>query len=332
MLRFVVFVAFLGVFTASAMPAGAQAQAQKQPARQADVKDSADHPLVARYKDSEIRRYSVDKFNEYTLIAGPTRKGDSGPASAVSERPMPLEGKVTHLIYRAPPDRSSLEVFRNYEEALKNAGFETLFICSRTECGHRFNSKMNPDVHNSFLYDRQQRYLAAKLARPEGDVYVALYVTTDEPSQRVFMRLDVIELKPMERQMVVVKAGEMEEALTRNGKVAIYGILFDFDKADIKAESRPQIDQLGELLKKNPKLDVLIVGHTDGQGAFDYNLSLSQRRAQAIVSALAASGIVASRMTPAGAGMVAPVASNRTEEGRAKNRRVEIVERVPAGR
>ncbi|MCB1508545.1 MAG: OmpA family protein, partial [Hyphomicrobiaceae bacterium] len=76
-------------------------------------------------------------------------------------------------------------------------------------------------------------------------------------------------------------------------------------------------------------LNVLIVGHTDGRGAFDYNLSLSQRRAQSVVDAVVRGfGIPASRMTPAGAGMVAPVASNRTEEGRARNRRVEIVERV----
>jgi outer membrane protein OmpA-like peptidoglycan-associated protein len=75
-------------------------------------------------------------------------------------------------------------------------------------------------------------------------------------------------------------------------------------------------------------LQVIIVGHTDGKGAFDYNLSLSQRRAQAVVSALnSGHGIKSSRLTAAGAGMIAPVASNRTDEGRAKNRRVEIVER-----
>ena len=74
---------------------------------------------------------------------------------------------------------------------------------------------------------------------------------------------------------------------------------------------------------------MLIVGHTDGQGGFDYNLSLSQRRAQAVADALASGfGIAAVRITPAGAGMVAPVATNRTEDGRAKNRRVEIVELV----
>ena len=122
----------------------------------------------------------------------------------------------------------------------------------------------------------------------------------------------------------------MQEKLARDGRVAIYGIYFDFDKAEIKPESREQIEQLGALMKGNPKLDVLIVGHTDGKGAFDYNLSLSQRRAQAVAQALASQyGIAAARVTAAGAGMMAPVASNRSDDGRAKNRRVEIVERVP---
>ncbi|WP_367945885.1 OmpA family protein [Aquamicrobium sp.] len=108
-------------------------------------------------------------------------------------------------------------------------------------------------------------------------------------------------------------------------------MFFDFDSATIQAESREQIDQLGQLLAGAGALQVLIVGHTDGQGAFDYNLTLSQRRAQAVVDALVRDyGIAASRLTPAGAGMVSPVASNRTEEGRAQNRRVEIVERYVA--
>lgn len=116
-----------------------------------------------------------------------------------------------------------------------------------------------------------------------------------------------------------------------NDRIAIYGIYFDFDKAELKAESQPQIDQLATLLKDNPGLSVLVVGHTDGQGGFDYNLKLSQLRAQTVTDALIANhGIAASRVTPAGAGMVAPVATNRTEEGRSKNRRVEIVE-LPDG-
>ncbi|TWT01686.1 OmpA family protein [Reyranella sp. CPCC 100927] len=328
--RFVAFIASLTVLVAITMQAQAQRPAALPPT--GDVPGSSDHPLIPRYKGSEIRRHSVDAFDSYTLATGRILKRDKAPVSQVAEKSVALEGKVTNLIYRAPVDRSSLEVFRNYEEALKNAGFETLFTCSRSECGPGFNRAMNPDVHNSLLYDANQHYRAAKLARPQGDVYVALYVTTDEPSKRAYTKLTVVAVKPMEQRMVVVRADEMEQAIARDGRIAIYGILFDFDKADIKPESKPQIDQLGELLKKNPKLEVLIVGHTDGQGAFDYNLTLSQRRAQAIVTALVATGIAANRLTPAGAGMVAPVASNRTDEGRARNRRVEIVERVSGGR
>src|SRR5690606_21076165 len=87
--------------------------------------------------------------------------------------------------------------------------------------------------------------------------------------------VNIVEGKPMETgKIAVVRSGEMQEKLARDGRVAIYGIFFDFDKADIKPDSREQIEQLGALMKDNPKLDVLIVGHTDGKGALDYNLSL----------------------------------------------------------
>lgn len=297
-----------------------------------DIKGSADHPLLPRYEGSEIRGYEVSAFDEYELIAGATKQGAGGSTAIVSERSIPIEGKVTHLFYRAPVDRSPLEVFRNYEGVLASAGFEVLFSCSRADCGYRFNGLMNPGArYNGLIYDGQQRYLAARLARPEGDAYVSLYVTSFEPENRTFIKLDVVEVKGMEERMTVVAASEMEQALAQDGKIAIYGIFFDFDSATIQAESREQIDQLGQLLRDNAALQVLIVGHTDGKGAFDYNLSLSQRRAQAVVEALVRNhGVTASRLTPAGAGMVSPVASNRTEEGRAKNRRVEIVERYVA--
>ncbi len=291
-----------------------------------DIKGSADHPLIPRYEGSDIRGFKTSAFDEYRLITSKIlKRGGEADGDTVTR----LEGKVTHRLYRAPKDRSTLEVFRNYEGALTKAGFTPVFACAQAECGQWFNAAMNPGArYNGLIYGNQQRYLAAKLARPEGDVYVSLYATSFEPENRTFLVLDVIELKGMEQRMVVLEAGEMEKSIARDGRVAIYGILFDFDKADIKPESKEQIDQLGALLKKNGDLQVIIVGHTDGKGAFDYNLSLSQRRAQAVVSTLSsAHGIKSNRMTAAGAGMIAPVASNRTEDGRAKNRRVEIVER-----
>lgn len=295
-----------------------------------DIPGSKDHPILPRYEDSAIRSYKTEAFVEYDLVTGKTiQQPNASPARIVSEKPVRLEGKLTHILYRAPLGRSPLEVFRNYEKALKSAGFETLFSCDRDNCGTRFNSYMNPGArYNGLIYGDQQRFISAKLSRPEGDIYVALYVTSFEPEKRAFAQLEVIEVKGLEERLIVLGEGEIEQALTRDGKIAIYGILFDFDKAEIKPESTPQLEQLAAVLKKNPKLGVLVVGHTDGKGAFEYNLSLSQRRAQAVVSALVSRyGIQASRLIPAGAGMAAPVASNRSEAGRAKNRRVEIVER-----
>lgn len=220
---------------------------------------------------------------------------------------------------------------RNYQTAQGEAGFQISFSCSGDDCGPRFNGLMNPDTrYNGLLYDDIQRYLSARLTRPEGDVYVSLYMTSFEPENRAFIKLDVIELQPMEQRMTVVQAEEIEQSLARDGRIAIYGILFDFDSATILPESRDQIEQLAKLLKESSDLSVLIVGHTDGKGAFDHNPGLSQRRAQSVVDALIQDGIPAARLPPAGAGMVARVATNRSEEGRAKNRRVEIVERIAA--
>jgi outer membrane protein OmpA-like peptidoglycan-associated protein len=106
-----------------------------------------------------------------------------------------------------------------------------------------------------------------------------------------------------------------------------YGIEFDFDKAAIKPESEPQLAEMAKYLQANPKTQVFVIGHTDNKGTLDYNLGLSGRRADAVVQALAGKHkIDPKRMAPRGLGPLAPVATNRTDEGRAKNRRVELVE------
>ena len=139
--------------------------------------------------------------------------------------------------------------------------------------------------------------------------------------------LQVIEAGGMEEKMVTLKAEEITSDIARDGRAVFYGIQFDFDKADIKPESEPQLVEMAKALKAEPKLKVFIVGHTDNQGKLDYNTGLSQRRAEAVARALATRhGIPATRMTARGLAALAPVATNRTEEGRAKNRRVEMVE------
>jgi outer membrane protein OmpA-like peptidoglycan-associated protein len=118
----------------------------------------------------------------------------------------------------------------------------------------------------------------------------------------------------------------MEKHLDAHGKAAIYGIYFDFDKAVVKPESRAQLEQMAGFLKARADVKVFIVGHTDNKGSFDYNLKLSQQRAEAVVAALVKDfGIASERLSAKGVAGLAPVTSNSTEAGCSKNRRVEMV-------
>ena len=139
-------------------------------------------------------------------------------------------------------------------------------------------------------------------------------------------KVNIVE-KQMMRQDVVANAESLAGIIKETGKAAVYGIYFDTGKSDIKPESEPTLSEITKLLKVNPALKLYVVGHTDNVGAFDYNIKLSQARAAAVVDILVnKNSIAASRLTPFGAGPTAPVASNKNDEGRAQNRRVELVE------
>ncbi|WEX10406.1 OmpA family protein [Chelativorans sp. AA-79] len=285
-----------------------------------DVADSADHPLIPRYEGAEIVRYENEAFTDYDLRTG--KEAKTGTTS--------LEGKLARITYQGPAERSVLEVFRNYENALGEAGFETLFSCARLECGDIPRALESGPRYMLLWGEGDHRYLAAKLTRADGDVYAALYVTKNGsggPAKgRAMVQLDVVELEAMEQKMVVVEASAMHDDLAREGRVALHGIQFDFDKDTLRPDSAPQIAEIAKLLKENPSFSVLVVGHTDMQGALDYNMDLSRRRAARVVEALVGEfGVAGERLNALGVGPAAPLASNDGEEGRALNRRVEIV-------
>ena len=130
----------------------------------------------------------------------------------------------------------------------------------------------------------------------------------------------------------MVDAAAMAKGLGETGHIALYGIYFDTDKAVVKPESRPTLEQIAKLLTGQPQLNVFIVGHTDNQGAYEYNLDLSRRRAEAVAAELVKNfRIVPARLRAAGVGFLAPVGSNANEGGRALNRRVELVAPLRGG-
>jgi outer membrane protein OmpA-like peptidoglycan-associated protein len=312
-------------------------------AAQTEVAGAKDFPLIKRYEGSRLIGYDSRPFDTVKLLLGKLKLGDNGQPAVDAVRE--VEGRHTRLLYLAPPERSSLEVFRNYEADLAAKGFAVLYKCSGEEACESFGAEIyrilypptaalqNNELSKvAFNVPAEPHYLAATLARPEGQLSISLYVAVDrgnafpETKDRVAVLLDVVEDKPMEAKMVTVDAAKMAKDIAATGRVALYGLYFDTDKADLKPESAPSLAEIGKLLKAQPDLKVYIVGHTDNVGGFDYNMSLSQRRAKSVVDQLIQSyGISPDRLKPAGAGLIAPIASNDDEAGRSKNRRVEIV-------
>lgn len=329
----------------------------------ADRKGGKDHPLLKRYDGSFIVAHDPKAFAEFVLPLSrleevPGKKDHKNVRAYEPKQKKALEGSTTRLVYVIPAGRSPLEVMRNYQEEIRAKGGKVLYECKYEECGG------NPQGGSQgwaghmtlarFLYpdDRvtepfgsngwcamtrdvaDTRYTAAELPASAAHVSVYTYTLKAGSNQycqalndRTIAIVDVIEAKEREQKMVTVQAGEMAKSIAGTGRIALYGIYFDFNKADVKPDSDPTLEQIAKLMKESPALKVLIVGHTDNVGTVPFNTELSQRRAAAVVSALATRYSVGKeRLTPLGVSFASPIASNKTDDGRAKNRRVELVE------
>jgi OmpA-OmpF porin, OOP family len=292
-----------------------------------------DHPLLKRYEGSFIVEYSEKAFDEYRLVLGKSLNPSTSDTRRL-EKEQKVEGKVTRITYFAPKGRTALEVFRNYENELKSRNPEILFTGAGPDLGYMFGLLPQYDGLDGQLFgysNTNNRYGAYKM----GDTYLVIYAAefdygaTHHPIEKgqTAVQVDVIEAKPMDEKMVTVDATEMDKQISANGKVALYGIYFDFNKAEVRPDSEAALMEIGKLLQSRPALAILVVGHTDAVGGFESNRSLSQRRAEAIVASLVSKqGIDRKRLFPVGVSFASPIATNSIEEGRAKNRRVELVE------
>ena len=316
------------------------AQPQRQPARATagvpgDVAGSRDHPLVGRYQGAALRFYRQRDYDEFRMINRPSLSRDARELGArQNERnSIPVAGRAVRMRYEGPDARSSLEVIRNHQERLRANGFEIIFECRADACGQ-------PSEHWSAVVEsvpspapgmtsgwQSQVYTLARLTRPEGDVFVS--ILSVDMNQRTNILVDVVETRPMEGgRIVFIDASAMQQAVERTGRVALYGVQFATDSAEIQAASRPTLEEIARFLRANAAMSVIITGHTDAQGSFEHNLGLSMRRAQGVIASLTRDfGVATGRLTAFGAGMAAPVASNDNEAGRQQNRRVEIVKR-----
>jgi outer membrane protein OmpA-like peptidoglycan-associated protein len=285
-----------------------------------DVAGASDYPGVGRFAGSVATAYESKAFDAVIVQAKPFAAGKATDART-------LEGKATRIAYRAPAGASMLEVFRNYRNKLVAAGFEVVLECETDACGGMdFAGAVEVFPLPHMWFDGfDYRYLSAKRKAGGGEAEAWAIVATSQNNDQVYTQLTVVEAAALADKMV--DAAVIKKGLAEDGRIALYGIYFDTDKAVVKPESAPMLAEIAKLLKSDPSLKtVYIVGHTDSQGALDYNMDLSRRRAAAIAAELAAEhGVAAARLKAAGVGFLAPVASNASETGRALNRRTELV-------
>ncbi len=316
--------------------AASPAFAQRTPT---ELPGAADHPAVSRFKGAVLENAANENFASLRIPQGPGKLKDSGLAF---DKATTVEGRLSAYYYIQPRNSSALEVLRNYENALTQAGFNTLYACELKACS---DARIPEDYRRELLGARKWKgqsgrqdpgggssprelfYWSGKATRDGTDLYVIVWVTgPDSIWNAPTTSVVVIEPAAVQTGQVTASLAQLKTGLQADGRVALYGLYFDTGKAEVKPESKAQLDEMARLLKGDPNLRVFIVGHTDNQGAFESNLQLSQRRADAVVAALVQQHAVdGKRLTARGVANLAPLASNAVDAGRAKNRRVELV-------
>jgi OmpA-OmpF porin, OOP family len=312
-----------------------------------DLAGAKDHPAIKRYAGSIIVGYDNKRFDRVDIPTATFTKYNLTTKGREFKQPaITAEGERTQIWYESSGDTSSIEMYRNYATELAAQGFTILYDSAADKSSGRWNgylipfSALNNPVSTSrsgfTFYSAKTTDLFTLSAKRDRDgltTFVHLVVVQwDKPNvtfkaQRgAYAALDIVDVAAMKQNMVSVSATEMSKSMMATGRVALYGILFDTGKSDVKPESTLALAEIAKLLKAEPALKLRVVGHTDNQGALDSNIALSKRRAEAVNATLVAQhSISAARLSAYGVADLAPVASNTSEDGRAKNRRVELV-------
>ena len=205
-----------------------------------------------------------------------------------------VEGKYITLRYKLEKNADTpgqLYIIRNFMNAVQQVGGEVLF-----------------ENRGSATF---------RIIQGEKEIWAEV----SAPSNGKWYDLDIVEKKSMQQEVTV---NPVLDAIDRAGKATVY-INFDTASSKIRPDSEPVIETIYAMLQERPEMKISIEGHTDGDGTAEGNQKLSEERARAVQTALVGRGIIAARLISKGHGMSMPVADNTTEDGKAKNRRVELV-------
>jgi len=310
---------------------------------QTDVEGSKDHPMVTRYPNSYISYFEEVKFREYDLAIGPVT------GYKFIENREKIGGQLTRVFYQidaSPEEVSISEVFLDYVQALEK---ERISVLAKGSFPNRNVKKevggtswigvaLGP---NGFPNGEPPSKLFAgtstiggsfsiigKLEQEDGMVYIAIYGKRFSDAELIY-HIDIIEAKTADIGQVDVNPDYIKKEIDKKGSISIYGILFDYNKSDIKPESDSTLIAIAGYLNNNPEVKLIVVGHTDMKGSFEYNMKLSGERATAVKNALVNKyGIDKDRLSTHGVGYLSPKSNNTSDSGRTLNRRVELVKNI----
>lgn len=306
----------------------------------ADAEGCADHPAISRYPGMQLAWCETQNFTPFRVPLGPV----TGYRTIGTWED--TEGRLTRNFYAyRGEDRTHAEVWKNISDALKEAGFEIvaegLYPDSnvRGEVGGR--SWQDVYFRNNELKaggapvatmlagtatSGGSGAVVASRERADDTLYVV--VNVEQHSDRdIGVLIDVMETKPAETGLVVADAEAMGRDIEERGRTVIEGLMFAHDDDALLPGSDPALTEAARLLAAMPDKSFYVVGHTDATGTHAYNMKLSADRAHSVREALVERfGIAPERLIAAGVGPLSPVLTNSSDGGRAKNRRVELVE------
>lgn len=258
--------------------------------------------------DDGMRWTETQDFDEAWVIAGKQLRK--------------VEGKLeAHRFALDDAKLSLVAARRNYENLVKAMGGVKVNAVTPQDLAQQNGSADNNIDEKLRLYQSDMAYDTYLVRKPNQLIWVVLMFTDS------WVKTMVIAEEPFKQTVGFVTADAMKSALASAGHVALY-INFDTDKAAIRPDARPAVDEIAKLLEQDPALKLTIEGHTDNSGDAAHNKALSQQRANAVMGSLLAAGIAADRLTAVGLGDSKPLSDNKDDAGRAKNRRVELVKRA----
>lgn len=286
-------------------------------------------PEFGALEGATLTHFLTRNFDAYDLPVGKFTR-DAKPVEK-------LEGAVREFAYSLEAETSTLEAIRNYQRSFDSLGYVTNFECAGEDCGgfdFRFGTylveppAMRFDLADfrflSVSDDEAGRHAAVLASRQGGKLFVQVISVEGEAAPNAMV--DVADAPRPQAKPTSARLFALARRLTESGYAPLEGIEFAPGSSELIGTSDAALEQAATLLRGRPDLKFLVVGHTDNQGSLDANRTLSLARAEAVAARLAAEdGVEAAQLIPHGIGFLSPRASNATDEGRALNRRVELV-------